>query len=127
MPKKGEHPYNRLGRLGTYPWRWAWEVPTSKGTGTPYIVSVRGATIDAETIWGCNCAAGKNGHPSCQHRMRVKYDIVTVPNMLANLPAEVRALVAPNTSVIGFAVGKPSTKVDGIPNTQDERRLKVVN
>jgi hypothetical protein len=40
MPKK-QFPYNQKGRLGTYPWLWAWDVPTSKGTGTPYVVSVR--------------------------------------------------------------------------------------
>lgn len=128
MPKK-MFPYNQKGREGTSPWLWAWDVPRSKGTGTPYVVSVRDFTSPdgtGEVIWGCNCAAGRNGHPSCQHRMRVRYEIVTVPNMLANLPMKVREIVAPNFS----ALPTKSRAVQATTDTSMDdqiRALKVVN
>ena len=126
MPKKSA-PYNHRGREGTSPWFWAWDVPTSKGTGTPYIVSVRANINGApfEAIWGCNCAAGRNGHPSCQHRMRVLYEIVTVQGMLASLPLDVRRIVAPDFAAV------QSTQVYSAPTPReltqsDDRRFKVV-
>lgn len=89
---------------------WAWNVPRSKGTGTPYTVSVR--WLGDEVFWGCNCMAGKNGHPSCQHRMRVQFEIVTVKDMLKNLPLHVREIVAPSFSALPTrvqAISKPTT------------------
>lgn len=129
MPKKkGElrtpTPYNQQGKEGTYPWKWRWDVPTSKGTGTPYVVSVRENVNGANfaPIWGCNCAAGKNNNPLCQHRQRVQYDIVTAPNMLRNLPSHIRSLVAPNLNVVqsNLAAGDRGIQPEGT------RGLKVV-
>jgi len=124
MPKQ-MFPYNQRGRESDSGWNWAWDVPRSKGTGTPYVVSVRRMTNTGEVIWGCNCAAGRNGHPSCQHRMRVQFEIVTVQGMLASLPLKVRELVAPN-----FAAIQPK-QVYNAPTARElmqdgDRRLKVV-
>jgi hypothetical protein len=98
MPKK-LFPYNQQGFEARYPWVWTWNVPRSKGTGTPYKVSVR-TMVDTDgktiTLWGCDCTAGRNGAASCQHRMRVQYDLVTVPGMLLGIPAHVREIAAPN-------------------------------
>lgn len=117
MPKK-QFPYNQKGRLGTYPWLWAWDVPTSKGTGTPYVVSVR--DVNGAPEWGCNCMAGKNGHPTCQHRMRVQYDLATVPYMINQLSRPVRDVVAPHAIVSSYA-----GREEEIPATEG-RRIKVV-
>lgn len=123
MPKK-IFPYNQHGHAGTYPWTWAWDVPTSKGTGTPYVVSVRRMATTNEIIWGCNCTAGRNGHPICQHRQRVMYEIVTVEDMLRNLPANIRELVAPNLTVV-----QPKTNMSSgtrVVELNTGRRIKVV-
>lgn len=124
MPKQ-MFPYNQRGRESDNGWNWAWDVPRSKGTGTPYVVSVRRMTHTGEVIWGCNCAAGRNGHPSCQHRMRVQFEIVTVQGMLASLPFKVREMVAPD-----FAAIQPK-QVYSAPTARElmqdgDRRLKVV-
>lgn len=123
MPKK-IFPYNQHGHSGTYPWTWAWDVPTSKGTGTPYVVSVRRMTTTNEVIWGCNCQAGRNGHPICQHRQRVMYEIVTVEDMLRNLPENIRELVAPNLKVVQPNIRATGDRAVDLHN--NDRRIKVV-
>lgn len=119
MPKK-LFPYNQQGFAATYPWVWTWNVPRSKGTGTPYKVSVRMMTTTNEIIWGCDCTAGRNGAPSCQHRMRVQYDLVTVPGMLLELPAHVREIAAPNLVAVHSTTGDRGIQPEGM------RGLKVV-
>jgi hypothetical protein len=127
MPKK-VFPYNLFGREGTYPWAWTWDVPTSKGTGTPYVVSVRRLEGDGETpiMWGCNCQAGKNGHPICQHRQRVMYDIVTQPDMLRNLPERIREIAAPNVKVVQPNMSNASGSKVVAYDAAGRRNLKAV-
>lgn len=123
MPKP-IFPYSHQGHTGTAPWVWAWDVPRSKGTGKPYTVSVRRMNDLKEIIWGCDCMAGKNGQPSCQHRMRVQYDLITVEDMLRNLPDYVREIAAPNLKVVQPNMDRASG--DRAIRLDEGRRIKVV-
>jgi hypothetical protein len=134
MPKQ-MFPYDLHGhKADNPPWAWQWNVPRSKGTGTPYRVSVRRMThlMNNEVIWGCDCAAGKNGSPSCQHRMRVQYDLVTQQDMLRNLPEHVREIAAPNVQVVtvralfGVSLNNASGSKVVAYDTAGRRNLKAV-
>jgi len=118
MPKK-LFPYNQQDKVGMQPWLWTWNVSNSKGTGT-YKVSVRQMDDAGHriTLWGCNCTAGKNGAATCQHRMRVQYDLVTVPGMLMGIPEYVRAIAAPN--LVAISTSGREVQPEGM------RGLKVV-
>jgi hypothetical protein len=82
--------------------------------------------MNNEVIWGCDCAAGKNGHPSCQHRMRVQYDLVTQPDMLRNLPEKVREIAAPNVKVVQPNMNNASGSKVVAYDAAGRRNLKAV-